>query len=117
VRSRPRNGGLWTEARYWQFIRSTLRRASLRWGPIGAARKAARRPLPDGGRRKWEYRCSACGCWHHGNDVQVDHILPLGSLTCPGDLPGFVERLFCEVEGLRVLCSSCHDTRHAEGAR
>jgi 5-methylcytosine-specific restriction endonuclease McrA len=26
-------------------------------------------------------------------------------------LAGFVERLFCEVDKLQILCSSCHDQK------
>ena len=37
--------------------------------------------------------------------------MPAGTLTCGGDLPGFVERLFCEVDNLQVLCESCHDAK------
>jgi 5-methylcytosine-specific restriction endonuclease McrA len=41
----------------------------------------------------------------------VDHIHPAGSLNCAADLPGFVERLFCEQDNLQVLCESCHDEK------
>jgi hypothetical protein len=41
----------------------------------------------------------------------VDHILPAGSLNCSGDLPGFVDRLFCETDNLQVLCTACHNVK------
>jgi len=44
-------------------------------------------------------------------EVAVDHIIPAGTLRCADDLPQFVERLFCEVDGLQVLCKTCHDKK------
>ena len=45
--------------------------------------------------------------------------MPAGTLTCGGDLPGFIERLFCEVDNLQVLCTDCHDikTQNENGRR
>ena len=40
--------------------------------------------------------------------VEVDHIEACGSLKGPEDLAGFVTRLFCEADNLRVLCRPCH---------
>lgn len=41
-------------------------------------------------------------------ETQLDHIIPVGPLQRYEDLPGFAARLFCEKEGLRVLCKPCH---------
>lgn len=106
------NNGRWTRARYFGFIRSALRSASRKWQPIHDARKAARRPYHGPNkRRKWEYQCAVCGKWFAGKEVQVDHIEPVGTLKRYDDLPAFVERLFCEQEGLRVVCKPCHEDR------
>ena len=103
----PRAGGTWTEARYWQFVRSLLRKGSVRWPPRSMALKAARRPYSGPNpRQRWEYQCKLCGLWWAATAVQVDHIEPCGNLA--GDVAGFVERLFCEPDGLRVLCRECH---------
>lgn len=53
-------------------------------------------------------------------EVEVDHIVPCGTLKCVEDLPGFVTRLFCEADGFQVLCkANCHSKktrkRHAKG--
>ena len=110
---RTRAGGKWTEARYWQFVRSALRQASMRW-PVKAdcLKKARREYHGDNNRQKWEYLCSECGGWFMGKDVQVDHKVECGTLKCAEDLPVFVTRLFCEEEGLRVQCKPCHKKRH-----
>lgn len=112
--ARTRNGGKWTEARFWGFIRSALRKASVRWPVIHEAKRASRRPIgkPKEGRKKtrqkWEYQCAICERWFPDKETHVDHIVPVGTLKCFEDLPGFVERLFCEQSGLRVACKTCH---------
>jgi len=40
--------------------------------------------------------------------TQLDHINPCGQLRSLNDVSGFVERLFCEADGLRILCKPCH---------
>ena len=92
-----------------QFLRSALRRASMRWGPIWKTRNAARRPYTGPNKRqKYEYQCSDCKKWFPSGKVQVDHIVPVGALKTMEDLVGFVERLLCDETGLRVLCLACH---------
>lgn len=41
-------------------------------------------------------------------NIEVDHIIPCGILRSSDDLKGFVERLFCEADGLVVMCKKCH---------
>lgn len=108
--ARTRAGGEWTEAQYWGFIRNALRRASLRYPPIvRLAWEAAKRPSQsDNARLKWEYQCASCGLWYPKKFCQLDHIYPVGSLLSYDDAPGYLARLFCEVEELQVLCFDCH---------
>lgn len=109
---RTRNNATMTESAFWSWIRSTLRQKSRWWKPVAEAKKRARRAYKGPNKRqKWEYKCAECNNHFKSEDVQVDHIEPAGTLKCYDDLPGFVERLFCEVEGLQVLCSKCHDKK------
>lgn len=106
--ARTRNGGAWTEAQYWGRIRSALRRMSMYWKPIKEARDRAKRPYKGRNKRqKWEFQCAQCKNWFPQKSINVDHIVEAGSLRCAEDLPGFVERLFCEdVNGYQVLCKN-----------
>lgn len=110
---RTRAGGEWTTAGYWGFIRSGLRQMSRRWPPLArqAINAARRKYVGENKRQKWEYQCATCKAWRNRKQVEVDHIVPCGSLRSLDDLPGFVERLFCEPDGLRVLCDTCHALR------
>lgn len=113
-----RAGGTWTESRYWSFIRSALRRTFVRWPPNYQSRNAARRPYTGPSKQqKWEYQCAICKSWFPMKHTQLDHANPCGQLKSLDDLKGFVERLFCEADGLRVLCKPCHNTITQDAAR
>ena len=103
---RTRCGDRWTEARFWSFIRSLLRAGFRKWGVKTDILQASRRPKK--GHKRFEYQCNDCKKWFPNSGVEVDHIEPAGSLKCYEDLPGFVMRLFPEIEGLQVLCKVCH---------
>ena len=107
---RTRAGETWTEAAFWGFLRAGLRRMSLRWPPRKQAELAIRRKyVGPNVRQKWEYQCAQCGGWYMGKEIEVDHIHACGTLKSFSDLPGFVERLFCEQDGFQVLCKvNCH---------
>lgn len=109
---RTRNAGTFTESMFWSFIRSALRNKSRWWKPITQCKMNSRRaykgPLK---RQKFEYQCNECKNWFPEKNINVDHRIPAGSLNCAQDLPGFVERLFVEVEGLQVLCETCHNIK------
>lgn len=104
VKEKPRNGGQWTEARYFGFIRSALRAAFTRWGPKHAAKQRVKQGYN-------QYQCASCEGIFGNKDVEVDHIVPAGSLKRFDDLPGFVERLFCEADGFQLLCKGCHQIK------
>jgi len=109
---KTRNAGTMTDSAFWSFIRSALRQKSRWWKPITECKMKARRaykgPLK---RQKFEYQCNSCKDWFPEKKINVDHIVGAGSLNCSADLPGFVERLFCEQDNLQVLCTECHDKK------
>lgn len=109
---KTRNAGTMTESAFWSFIRSALRQKSRWWKPITLAKQKARRPYKGPNKRqKFEYLCALCNKYHPEKNINVDHMVPAGSLNCAHDLPGFVERLFCELDNLQVLCTTCHDKK------
>ena len=109
---RTRNAGTMTESAFWSFIRSSLRQKSRFWKPILQCKYEARRTYKGPNKRqKFEYLCNSCNKWFPDKKINVDHTVPAGSLNCEADLPGFVERLFCEKENLQVLCETCNDEK------
>ena len=107
---RTRAGNTWTEARYWQFIRSALRQAYSRYPAKFQAKKAVERTVA-GKRHKYEYQCAKCDVWFQGKEIQVDHIEPAGSLSSYDYIAGFSKRLFCEADGMQVMCKPCHQLK------
>lgn len=110
---KTRNSGQWTEARYNTFIRSALRKASMRWGPINSVKKKA-------WVERGKYFCSNCKqvvplTLNSKKNVYVDHVEPIvDPVKGFQGWDSFIERLFCEEDNLEVLCKSCHDIKTAE---
>lgn len=105
----------WSTARFFGFLRSALRHAYNKWPPKFEVLKRAKRPYEGQDKRtKWEFQCAECAKWHKGSDVSVDHIVPAGSLNTFNDIAGFCERLFCNQDGLQVLCKGCHGIKTAK---
>lgn len=107
-----RNGGEWTEARFKSFVTSALRAASRRWPPKYKALKEAfvsRKVNAKTGKLAMHYKCAECKQLFVAADVNVDHIKPVvdpkkGFTTWDN----FIERMFCEIKNLQVLCKPCH---------
>ena len=55
------------------------------------------------------YICNHCGLCFVGKDVQVDHIEPVVPINQEElDWNMYIERLFCDISNLQVLCRECH---------
>ena len=108
--ARTRNLKTETESEHMGKIRSALRRLSRFWKPANAALDLVHRPYSGPNKRlKHEYKCAVCKQWLQRKLVEINHIIPCGTLRSYDDVPGFLERLFCEdVKGYTVLCKECH---------
>jgi len=100
------------EANDYIWLRSQLRRISRRWPPVYKALANAKVPYTgDNKRKKWWYECADCKQLFDGKNVSVDHIEPVGTLLKKSDIADFIEKLFCSVDKLQVLCDNCHDLK------
>lgn len=112
---KTRNAGTWSSSRYWQQVRSGLRKAFQWWKPMQNALKAARVPVSGPRGQKWAFKCSDCGKMFLRKNIQIHHKIEVGSLKKPEDLAGFLERLTCEdQDGYVVVCKPCHQKLHAK---
>ena len=61
------------------------------------------------------YKCAMCSEEYVAVDVQVDHINPVVD-PAKGFINWdiYIDRIFCEVDKLQVLCRSCHKEKTAE---
>lgn len=112
---KPFNHGNMTSSAFFSFLRSALRAKSRFWIPAQECRKAARRPNQSSNKRlKWEIQCNKCKNWFPDKECSADHLQAAGSLNSFEDLPEFCRKLFCEIEGYQMLCSTCHNTKSQE---
>jgi 5-methylcytosine-specific restriction endonuclease McrA len=112
VTVKERNGGEWTDARFRSFVTSALRAASRRWPVKYKALKAAfagRQVNAKTGKLAMHYKCAKCKKLFVAADVQVDHVQPV--VDPKKGFVGwdvYIDRMFCEIENLQVLCKSDH---------
>ncbi len=116
--NKQRNGGEWTDARFRSFVTSALRAASRRWPPKFKALKEAfvgRKTNKKTGKLAMHYKCAKCKKHFVATDVQVDHVLPVvdPKVGFVG-WDSFIDRIFCEIENLQVLCKPCHKVKTEE---
>lgn len=110
-KEKPYNDGQWTEARFNSFVKSALRSASQRWPPkyqVLNEAKLGKRINQKTGRLAEHYVCAACREAFPLKEVQVNHIVPVVPVSGFDSWDGVVKRMFCERNGLEVLCIPCH---------
>lgn len=113
------NNGQWTAARFHSFIKSALRRASVRWPPISRVRKKS-------WVKRGVYKCAGYKKSAHNvpvsfmrndkrvNNIYVDHIKPVVPTTGFVSWDNTIQLLFCEDEDLQVLCYDCHNNKTSD---
>ena len=108
---RTRCSNTMTEGMFNTFIRSLLRRGSMRWRPVYETLLEARM-------ERGVYLCNECknhvpaSIKVNGKRLKtiiIDHRIPVvdpaeGSV----DWNKFIDRLFCEKDNLQALCLACH---------
>ena len=123
-------GSPWkSQAMWWSWIRSSLRRGSNRHpakiAKLNAERIKIPNPNPASAKRfpeVWGAQCACCsgifplsGGKKEGKQkttIQVDHKIESGSLKDQSDLQRFVERMYCvSPDDLELLCSVCNKTK------
>lgn len=67
------------------------------------------------GKLAQHYKCAKCKGNFPAANVVVDHVNPVVD-TMVGfvDWNTYVERMFCEADGLQVLCKPCHSDKTAQ---
>jgi cytochrome c553 len=110
-KTKTRNGGQWTEARFNSFIKGALRSASQRWPPKYEKLNEAfvgKQINKSTGRLAKHFKCASCHEDFPQKEIEVNHITPVVPVSGFDSWDGVVERLFCEKDGLEVVCKTCH---------
>lgn len=111
------NGGQWTKSRFNSFIKGSLRTASVRWPPRYETLNGAfveRKVNVKTGKLAKHFKCAKCGEDFPQKDVEVNHIDPVVPVEGFDSWDSVIERMFCEKEGLELLCKPCHKATTAE---
>jgi len=100
------------------FLIPQLRRVYWKWPSKKQALAKARRVVDDGfykngnPKTKVLFECAHCAKLFDSKNVQVDHIIPvidpINGFTTWDD---YIDRLFCSVDNLQVLCTEDHDAK------
>lgn len=83
------------------YIKSSLRRV---WGRSRQRQAALKNAKVSYG----HYRCAECKEIFRRKYINVDHIVAIGKFV---DFNIYIERLFVEPCGLRILCLQCHKAK------
>lgn len=104
------NNNTLTESEYFSKIRSGLRKTFQYWKPMTVCLDMASRKYVGINKRiKKEYKCAMCGEWFMRKDVQIDHIVPCGSLKTFDDIVPFIKNLTQEnPHSYQILDKKCH---------
>lgn len=109
------NDGAWTPSRFRSFVISALRTATRKWPAKFQTLKEAntgRRTNKKTGKLAYHYQCAGCRKEFVQSDIQVDHIFPV--VDPQHGFQGwdtYIDRMFCEKQGLQVLCKTCHSQK------
>ena len=119
---RTYNNGDWTAARFRAFIRGGLRSISMRWPPknhVKVRARVSRGVYLCAGYEREPHEVTASlpplpGNTRRINNAVIDHIAPVVDPSVGFiDWNTLINNLFCEAEGLQVLCHECHTEKTA----
>lgn len=104
----------WTDARWKSFIVSALRSGFSRYPNKYAALRNAYTTTKlnkKSGKQAKHYRCAMCKKEFTSTNVQVDHTTPVVGSEGFVDWNTYVDRMYCDVVELQVLCRECHSNK------
>jgi len=108
----------WTPGRLKGFITSVIRagfrKFPAKYEALNAA-KAGKKINTASGRMAEHYKCAKCKGLFVNKDVQVDHKSPVVDPAVGFvDWDTFINRLYCPIKNLQVLCTPCHKVKTAK---
>lgn len=101
----------WTQARWNAYVKGVLRNGTIRYPPRYEVLNEAKRGKKVNqatGRVAEHYECNECHQQFPATSVVVDHRQPVVPVTGFTNWHDVVIRMYCDKEGLQVLCKVCH---------
>ena len=104
------------KSKWISFCRSALRKQWMRY-PVKIqflnSRKFKKTAFTKNGIKKEIYHatCDICKKDYKMAQVEVDHIIPAGSMNELENMGFWASRLFCHRDNLQILCKKCHSIK------
>lgn len=92
-----------------KYLIGWLRRGTSKWPGRRQCLSKAKTMVVIGGQVRARFKCAACGNQFDKRHVEVDHKNEVGPFK--GDWNDFLERMYCDVGNLQVLCVNCHSKK------
>lgn len=89
---------------HFKYLRSRITEMWNWYPPRKLARDRARQP-------NGSFKCAHCKRGWARDEVEIDHIVPREGLQGWDGWDAFIERTFCPVTHLQVLCKACHTSK------
>lgn len=99
-----------TEALYWAWMRSLLRKGWSK-SPVKLEfiKQSRKRIVNARGKDVWGGECALCHKDFPAKEMNVDHIEDAGRLASIDDISPFVQRLLmCPISNMQYVCIPCH---------
>lgn len=107
----------WTTSKFNTFVKSLLRKGSMRFPERGKALNHAyvgQKINESSGRLAKHYMCAECKGEFPMKQVDVDHINPIVPVTGFVSWDDVIHRLFCSHKEMQILCKTCHKAKCKE---
>lgn len=109
-----------TEAKFWVWLRGSLRRAVWNKSPIKITFKnGVCKPPPEGynGKAKSGAYCALSGKWEGKSKLEIDHISGNVSLKNEEDILGFIQHLIPPPDSLQAVTKEAHKIKSYSESR
>lgn len=109
-----------TESARFSFIKGAIRSASTRYPPryeVLAKAKRGKRVNAATGKMAEHYECNICHELFPAKMVITDHIDSVVDVSGFNSWDEVIKRMFCNPEGLQILCKTCHNDIKTKGER
>lgn len=109
-----------TPAQQFAFIKGALRAGTVKFPPryeVLNAAKRGRQINQATGRLAEHYQCAQCLGLFPASLVVTDHINSVVDVTGFSSWDDVIARMFCDADGLQVLCKPCHNNIKTKGER
>ena len=99
-----------SQSAFFAFLRGQLRRSWTHYPISRKFKDGLCRTNRNGGRAKFVGDCAICNATLAKSHLQIDHVIPAGSIVSWETAGQFLKGLFTTSDNMRLVCKPCHHT-------